>query len=140
MELFKKHPLPAALTAMFMLAAIVPFLFSLSGEQGQGGLVGWGNYGQWFGFMAAIFSLTALMMAYETLKMQRRQIEDGNASAQAMMAEMGKQSKSLADAAEINGLAALAIGERKANVPVIAMFERGASPRPSHRTYSRAFA
>lgn len=95
------------LLGTFVIAAILPFCFSLTSEPEQQGLVGWSNYGQWFGFVAALFSSVAFMVAFRTLQLQQQQIREADKTATRTIQELTAQTSALKDTAEINGLAAI---------------------------------
>ncbi len=110
MEWVRQNTTLVCLTAvggLFAIAALLPFLFSLSGDETQKGLAGWSSYGQWFGFIGAIASSLAFVVAFQTLQIQQQQIREAEKAAKDTMQQMVDQTAALKDTAEMNGLAAI---------------------------------
>ena len=117
MQWLRRHPIEPLSLAIVAVMAILPFTVSLSSEEQQRGLAGWSSFGQWFGFLAALFACLAYAVATRTLGLQQQQIREANEAAASTMLQLSQQTAALKDAAEINGLAALILYcERYANI------------------------
>jgi hypothetical protein len=107
LQWLRRHPLEPILLTLVAVMAVLPFTGSLSAEEQQKGLSGWSSYGQWFGFLGALFACMAFAVATRTLRLQQQQIREASEAAASTMLQLSQQTTALKDAAEINGLAAL---------------------------------
>lgn len=107
MAWIKQHILEMVLGVVLIVAALLPLLLPKTSHEEIAALSAWANYGQSFGWVAAVFSCMAFAVAVRTQRLQQQQIKEANETSVGIMRELSEQTRALQSAAETNALAAI---------------------------------
>jgi hypothetical protein len=90
---------PVALLAILGVFAFLPFRVTLDCADSSGRLAQWGNYGQTFGVVAALFGWCAVLLSLYTVHEARKQSAEARNQTNAVISALKSQ-------AEISGISA----------------------------------